>query len=183
MSKKTPPKTTKKVDTTEKMSWDMLVEQNKEVNNLLVGQTLMVNELTNLYIDDIKKDKELLDLVKGLRFTLYDIANAIREISLLHATLTTERTLPSNDKVEVAKTFKSGDINGDNDPDSYMECLAISVKYIEVEEMIVHAISNNYVNIFTKLKVDVELKEKFQELLTDMPDVGKIMEEVTSKKD
>ena len=134
------------------VSWDELKEVRDETASMVMGQQQMLTTLVVENNDKLDKSEDTKRIIHGAFKTIGDIANDIRETSLLHATKTTKIKTPAGGEIEAPKEYKVGKINQD-DTDNYLKYIEITTGYITAQEKLSSIMSTAYVDIFTELKV------------------------------
>jgi len=163
--------TDKKLDSMfeEEVKWDDLVDARTSTVETLIEQQTLLSELVKSEEDKINNDQEIFALVDGLSKTFNDLAGDINKLAVEHATVTTDVEI-NGGTVTVPKEFKKGVIDNNDDELAY---LTIGSNYVAIEEKIGHITSTAYIDIYTKLKMDVkDLIEAAKEAGVDANDKG-----------
>ena len=137
-------------------NWESLNASRVNLSKDIIKQNIMISELVKLHGEQIEQDNELKLMVTGLLNSITDLANDVREISLLHAT----ETKQLDDGTVVPVKFREGPV--DENSDEYFDFLKYGNGYIAISEKLAHLVSINYIDIFTKLgapKVSETIKE------------------------
>jgi len=135
----------------EPVKWEDLVDARTSTVTTLMEQQTLLAELVETEQDKINNDAEIFAIIDGLGKTFNDLAGDINTLSIEHATETTEVEVKGN-KVTIPTEYKSGVIT---DSDGELAYLTLGSNYVAIEEKIAHITSTTYIDIYTKLKMDV----------------------------
>ncbi len=136
----------------EVLTWQELLLAKRDAGEAIMGQQLLIIELSKLHEKTIDGDSELYLTIKGLLQTLEDLAKDVNTVSLGHAVETTvvgEFTIGSK--------FKEGLVS---DGEDQMEYISIAAHYLSVVDKVAHLAGTAYLDVFTRLKTDTAGLEK-----------------------
>lgn len=131
----------------EASTWDSLAVLNKETIENINGQLALVLELRSVHKDRVVGDIEL--AFTGLELSFKDLIRETVALGCEHASKTTTITA-SDDEIEIATEFSSGDIENDDQALNYVN---IGSRYLNIQDRTVSLISQGWVDLFAKLRI------------------------------